>query len=68
MHNLKKKGAQDVGKLIVEGNSVYEVDEECMKRRAVPAHCEVLEAMKRMEQRGEERKASVSQSQNADRL
>lgn len=50
-----------MGKLIIEGNSVYEVDEECIKRRAVPESCEVLEAIKRMEQRAKERETAVGQ-------
>lgn len=67
MHNLKKKGAWNVGKLIIEGNSVYEVDEECIKRRAVPESCEVLEAIKRMEQRAKERGAAVGQGHHDHR-
>ena len=27
--------------LVVENNSVYEIDEECLKRRSVPEQCEV---------------------------
>ena len=27
--------------LVVENNSVYEIDEECLKRRSVPEECEV---------------------------
>ena len=27
--------------LVIEGNSVYEIDEECLKRRKVPKECEV---------------------------
>ncbi len=27
-------------RLIIDGNSVYEVDEECLKRRNVPTECE----------------------------
>ena len=26
-------------RLIIDGNSVYEVDEECLKRRNVPTEC-----------------------------
>ena len=28
-------------RLIIDGNSVYEVDEECLKRRNVPTECRV---------------------------
>ena len=29
--------------LVVENNSVYEIDEECLKRRNVPKECEVYQ-------------------------
>ena len=32
-------------RLIIDGNSVYEVDEECLKRRNVPTECRVKEAV-----------------------
>ena len=38
-------------KLIIDGNSVYEIDEECLKKRHVPEECRVKEAMERMEQK-----------------
>lgn len=56
-----------MGKLIIEGNSVYEVDEECIKRRAVPESCEVLEAIKRMERREKERGVVGGQGQHESR-
>lgn len=31
--------------LIIEDNSVYEIDEECMKRRKVPKECETYEKL-----------------------
>lgn len=30
-----------MGLLIIDGNKVYEIDEECMKRRRPPKECEV---------------------------
>ena len=30
-----------MGRLIIDGNSVFEIDEECMKRRKVPKSCEI---------------------------
>ena len=38
-------------RLIIDGNSVYEVDEECLKRRNVPAECRVKEAVERQIQK-----------------
>lgn len=37
-----------MGKLIVDGKNVYEVDEACLKRRKVPQECEI-EAILRKE-------------------
>jgi hypothetical protein len=45
-----------VGKLIIDGNSVYGVDEECLKKREVPAGCKVAEAIRRQEQERKEKK------------
>jgi hypothetical protein len=39
-----------LGKLIIDGSSVYEVDEECLKKRKVPSGCGVEEAIRRQEQ------------------
>lgn len=30
-----------MGKLIIDGNSVFEIDEECIKRRKPKAECDV---------------------------
>ena len=37
--------------LVVENNSVYEIDEECLKRRSVPEECEVYKKGSGKEQR-----------------
>ncbi len=31
--------------LIIEGNSVYEIDEECLKKRRVSEECEVYQKL-----------------------
>lgn len=36
-----------MGKLIVDGNSVYEIDEDCLKSRFVPEGCKVYEAFEK---------------------
>ncbi len=28
-----------MGRLVIDGNSVYEIDEECLKRQQIPAEC-----------------------------
>lgn len=40
-----------MGKLIIDGNSVYTVDEECLKRKQVPEVCQVKEALKKQEKK-----------------
>lgn len=30
-----------MGKLIIDGNSVFEIDEQCLKRRKVPKDCDI---------------------------
>lgn len=35
-----------MGKLIIDGNAVYEIDEECVKRKQIPKECEVLDKLK----------------------
>lgn len=50
-----------MGKLIIDGNSVYEVDEECLKSRPVPEDCRVLEAIERMEREERRREGEKEQ-------
>ena len=30
-----------MGKLIIDGNSVFEIDEKCLKRRKIPKNCDI---------------------------
>lgn len=41
--------------LIIEDNAVYEIDEECMRKKKVPGECKTLEKM-RQERPVKERK------------
>lgn len=43
-------------RLIIDGNSVYEIDEECLKRRNVPPECNVREAIERQKKKEQEDK------------
>lgn len=36
-----------MGKLIIDGNSVFEIDEECMKRRRPSSSCDVEKYMQK---------------------
>ena len=40
---LAQKREQDMGKLIIDGNSVYEIDEECARKRKLPKECGIYE-------------------------
>ena len=54
MNTIKEKGKINkymYERLITDGNSVYEVDEECLKRRNVPTECRVKEAVERQIQK-----------------
>jgi len=48
-HKIKRE--EESNMLIIDGNSVYEVDEECLKRRNVPTECRVKEAVERQIQK-----------------
>ncbi len=30
-----------MGKLIIDGNSVFEIDEECLKKKKIPQDCDI---------------------------
>ena len=47
-----------MGKLIVDGNSVYEIDEECLKNRPVPEECKVYDALRKMENKNQNHERS----------
>ena len=35
-----------MGKLIIDGNSVFEIDEECAKRKKLPESCDIKKYLK----------------------
>lgn len=39
----KEKEARDfiMGKLIIDGNSIFEIDEECIKEKKIPKGCDI---------------------------
>ena len=49
-----------MGKLIIDGNSVFEIDEECVKKRNVPKDCDIEKYIKK-EQYKKERKQTKKQ-------
>lgn len=40
------KRMENMKKLIIDGNSVFEIDEECVKRRKVPKSCDIEKYLK----------------------
>ncbi|MBO5070453.1 MAG: hypothetical protein J6C37_08840 [Roseburia sp.] len=40
--------------LIVDGNSVYEIDEECLRKKKVPEECRVYEKLMQDQERKKE--------------
>ena len=38
-----------MGRLIIDGNNVYEIDENCIKNHKVSEQCKVLEKLKEFE-------------------
>ena len=44
-----------MGKLIIDGNSVFEIDEQCLKRRRVPKECEIDKYLKEIKSKNEKK-------------
>ena len=49
--------------LVVENNSVYEIDEECLKRRSVPEECEVYKKIVREREVAKKKRKNQSKRQ-----
>lgn len=43
--------------LVIDKNSVYEIDEECLKRKKVPKECGTEEIAEQLRRKNEKRKA-----------
>jgi hypothetical protein len=52
MHYNNKKES-GMGRLIVDGNQVYEIDEDCLKRKTLPRECGVWKEMEKMSEKQE---------------
>ena len=35
-----------MGKLVIDGNSVFEIDEACVKKRKIPKECDIEKYLK----------------------
>jgi hypothetical protein len=53
--------------LVVENNSVYEIDEECLKRRNVPKECEVYQKIVREREQKEQKQKQGAGNQTAEK-
>lgn len=42
--------------LIIENNSVYEIDEECLKKKKVPKECQTLQKLRMEHQKQKDEK------------
>lgn len=42
-----------MGRLIIDGNSVFEIDEQCLKKRKVPKECDVEKYMHKITNKSE---------------
>lgn len=45
-----------MGRLIIDGNSVFEIDEECIKKKHVPKNCDIEKYLKKEEIKKEKQK------------
>lgn len=53
--------------LVVENNSVYEIDEECLKRRNVPKECEVYQKIVREREQKEQKHKQGAGNRTAEK-
>lgn len=47
-----------MGILIIDGNMVYEIDDECMKKRTPPKECDVYKAYQKQKEKDKNKKQS----------
>ena len=48
-----------MGKLIIDGNSVFEIDEQCLKRRRIPKECEINKYLKEIQSKNVKKRGSI---------
>lgn len=53
-----------MGKLIIDGNSVFEIDEQCLKRRKVPKDCEIEKYLQNNKERKKDKERYSSNKNN----
>ena len=50
--------------LIIDRNSVYEIDEECLKRKKIPKECGTAEIAEQMRQKEQKRPVNKHKNKN----
>ena len=50
----KRKGEYIMGRLIIDGNSVFELDEKCLKERKIPEECEIKKYLNETKQKNQD--------------
>lgn len=50
------KKEKNMGKLIIDGNSVFEIDEQCLKRRRVPKDCDIEKYLYDLDEKKDEKR------------
>lgn len=53
--------------LIIDGNSVFEIDEECIKQKNPPENCDIKKYLKELEEKEEKsKKRNINKDKNHD--
>lgn len=56
MSKVEFERSEENGMLIIDENSVYEIDEECLKKRNISSECKVIEKIKEHKEKEFEQK------------
>lgn len=48
-----------MGKLIIDGNSVFEIDEQCLKKRKIPPNCDLDKYMSKIGKKEEKKRPKI---------
>ncbi len=57
---MENDNGENMGRLIIDGNSVFEIDEKCLKKRKVPKDCNIEKYLNLFETETEKRKDKKS--------
>uniref|UniRef100_UPI004056ECB6 hypothetical protein n=1 Tax=Agathobacter sp. TaxID=2021311 RepID=UPI004056ECB6 len=57
-----------MGRLIIDGNSVFEIDEECVKQKNPPENCDIKKYLQKTPRKKEKKPLSKKQKNEAKLL